>query len=271
MRFGGNMVHMSFSRRILFAFLAAVCLIFPITGIYSSKAQDNDNPTLTYEQLLKLLEQYANTDSSEATDSSETDSSETNSSEPVAISEAEKAFDNTLESLRKEGRIPAAGGSSTYWGDYEDEWAQLGWYQWITFENSNHFVFSANVSWASASQTPNNFESGCGLIYNIGNGNSNHLMASIRMDGLVYFTGFRNNNYLSYGTYKYGKASTSGSADFVVVVDNDKATVYIDGQRIVQKAELPVMGNGVGLCTLSGTNKDFGTRCTWKDIYVYTW
>ena len=31
------------------------------------------------------------------------------------------------------------------------------------------------------------------------------------------------------------------------------------------------MGDGVGLSTLSGTNKDFGTRCTWKDIFMYTW
>ena len=109
------------------------------------------------------------------------------------------------------------------------------------------------------------------LIYNIGNGNSNHLLASIRMDGMIYFTGFRNSNHLSYGTYRYGKNSIKGSADFVVVVDNDKATVYIDGERVVRKADLPIMGDGVGLSTLSGTNKDFGTRCTWKDIFMYKW
>ena len=31
------------------------------------------------------------------------------------------------------------------------------------------------------------------------------------------------------------------------------------------------MGDGVGLATLSGTNKDYGTRCTYSDIYFYTW
>lgn len=98
-----------------------------------------------------------------------------------------------------------------------------------------------------------------------------NLLASIRMDGLVYFTGYRNHQHLSYGTYRYGKASTKGSADFVLVVDNGKASVYLDGRRVVQKAELPVMGDGVGLCTLSGTNKDYGTRCTYKDIFFYSW
>ena len=91
------------------------------------------------------------------------------------------------------------------------------------------------------------------------------------MDGLIYFTGLRNNYYLSYGTYRYGKASTKGSADFTLVVDGDKAIVYVDGERIVTKANFPMMGDSVGICTLSGTNKDYGTRCTWKDIYMYKW
>ena len=184
---------------------------------------------------------------------------------------ADEAFQSLLDRLSSDRVIPNVDGETTYWGDYEDEWAQIGWYQWITFEHSNRFVFSANVSWDSASETPNNFESGCGVLFNEGNSNTNHLLASVRMDGLVYFSGFRNSNYLSYGTYKYGRPSIKGSADLVLVVDNDRATVYLNGERVVRKADLPVMGDGVGLTTLSGTNRDFGTRCTWKDIYVYTW
>lgn len=222
------MIRISGSHKILFAVLAAVCLITSFAMIRPVQADEI----------------------------------------PAA---AEKAFDSMLEKLNKDGVVSSTDGDSTYWGDYTDEWAQIGWYQWITFEHTNRFVFSANVSWDSASQTPNNFESGCGLMFNIGNGNSNHLLASIRMDGMIYFTGIRNSNYLSYGTYRYGKSSIKGSADYVVVVDNDKATVYIDGERVVRKADLPVMGDGVGLSTLSGTNKDFGTRCTWKDIFMYKW
>ena len=203
------MIRISGSHKILFAVLAAVCLITSFAMIRPVQADEI----------------------------------------PAA---AEKAFDSMLEKLNKDGVVSSTDGDSTYWGDYTDEWAQIGWYQWITFEHTNRFVFSANVSWDSASQTPNNFESGCGLMFNIGNGNSNHLLASIRMDGMIYFTGIRNSNYLSYGTYRYGKSSIKGSADYVVVVDNDKATVYIDGERVVRKADLPVMGDGVGLSTLSG-------------------
>ena len=249
------MIRLPFSHKILFIALALVCFIAPTTGIYSSQAQDKDLSDLSYEELIALLSQYVDTDTTQ----------------PKASSEAEEAFDKTLETLKIDGKIPSGNGIKTYWGDYEDEWAQIGWYQWTVFENLNRFVFSANVSWDSGSDKPNNFQSGCGLIFNSGSGNSNHLMASIRMDGLIYFTGMRGYNDLSYGTYSYGKPSIKGNADFVIVVDNDQATIYVDGQRIVQKANLPVMGDEIGLCTLSGTNKDFGTRCTWKDIYVYTW
>ena len=221
------MFRSSVTHKVLFAVLAAVCLIFAFTVPHTALA---DIPE-----------------------------------------EADQAFDDMLTKLRKDGVLSSTDGTSTYWGDYTDEWAQIGWYQWVTFEHAERFVFSANVSWESASQTPNNFESGCGLMFNIGNGNSNHMLASIRMDGMIYFNGVRNNNYLSYGTYRYGKNSIKGSADFVVVDDRDRATVYVDGERIVRKADLPVMGDGIGLSTLSGTNKDFGTRCTWKDIFVYTW
>lgn len=189
----------------------------------------------------------------------------------VFADDAEDEFDKKLEKLSKEGVVSSMNGTKTSYGDYTDEWAQIGWYQWTHFEEAERFVLSAKVSWDSAYDKPNNFESGCGVIFNEGNGNSNHILMSIRMDGLIYFTGIRGGRYLSYGTYKYGRPSIKGSVDLTLVVTSDRATVYLNGERIVRKADLPMMGDGVGLCTLSGTNRDFGTRCKWEDIYFYEW
>ena len=184
--------------------------------------------------------------------------------------DAEDAFLEFLSELEEDGLIDGDGTYTSY-GDYEDEWAQIDYYQWLTFEHADRFVFAANMSWASASDRPNNFSAGCGIVFNSATGNVNHLLASVRMDGNVYIDGIRNYQYLSYGKYKYGPASTKGSVDFAIVVDNDKATVFLDGQRFVRKADLPIMGDGVGIATLSGTNKDYGTRCTYEDIFFYTW
>ena len=182
---------------------------------------------------------------------------------------ADDEFWAFLGELDKNGII-SLGGSATYYGDYRDEWAQIGWYQWKTFEKANRFVFSSKLSWDSASQTPNSFESGCGVLFNLTDVD-NHLMASMRMDGMIYFTGKRGGSYLSYGTYKFSPPAIKKTIDFKLVVDNDKASIYIDGQRVVRKANMQVMGSDVALSTLSGTNKDFGTRCEWKDIFFYTW
>ena len=181
------------------------------------------------------------------------------------------SFSGFIEGLKRDGVIKG-NGTVTNHDDFTNEWAQLGWYQWYHMDNSNRFVLGAHVSWDSASLTPNTFDSGCGVIFNAGqNSVDNHLLASVRMDGLIYINGFRNRNWLSYGNYRYGSPSTKGEADFALVVDNDKASIYINGNRIVRKAELPVMGDEIALCTLSGTNLDYGTRCTWKDFFVYKW
>ena len=184
-------------------------------------------------------------------------------------SSAESNFNNLLDRFKRENIIPSVSGTKKYIGNITDEWAQIGWYQWQMIGNANRFVFSANVTWDSASLTPNNFESGCGVLFH--NSSAGHLLASLRMDGLLYFTGIRNGQYLSYGTYKYDRPSIEGSRNFVMVVNNDQVAVYLNGERFVRKANLPVMGDGIALTTLSGTNMGFGTRCEWKDVYLYTW
>ena len=184
--------------------------------------------------------------------------------------DAEDYFFNFLSELQEDG-VVGEGGNTTYYGDYEDEWAQIDYYQWRTFEEADRFVISANISWASASDKPNNFSAGCGFVFNAGSGNANHLLASVRMDGNVYIDGARNHQYLSYGKYKYGPASTKGTTDFLMAVDRDTVTIYLDGVQIVRKTGLVSMGDAVAVATLSGTNKGYGTRCTYKDIFFYSW
>ena len=194
-----------------------------------------------------------------------------NKSDSNASNTVPSSFAGFIEKLKKDGIIPGKGKVTNH-SDFTNEWAQLGWYQWYHMHDSNRFVLGAHVSWKSASRTPNSFDSGCGVVFNEGEpGVNNHLLASVRMDGNIYISGKRNGNYLSFGHYYYGQPSTSGEMDFALVVDNDKVSVYVNGNRIVRKAELPVMGDGISLCTLSGTNLDYGTRCEWKDFFIYEW
>ena len=58
----------------------------------------------------------------------------------------------------------------------------------------------------------------------------------------------------------------------VLVVNGDKATVYVDGSRIGEQRNLALLDEGgLAFTVFSGTNKSYGTRCTFRNVYYYTW
>lgn len=185
--------------------------------------------------------------------------------------EAADAFQSLLEKLNKDGMIPDLEGQTSYYGGHTEEKAEMDSIEWHNFTKAERFVFSANVTWASAAERPNVYFSGCSLAFNVDDKDEDCVNASLRMDGMLYFDAVRYGNYIDFGKYYYAPGSINGAADFTVIVDQDRAAVYVNGQRIVRKAGLPVMGDNIGLSIYSGTNKDFGIRCDWKDIFLYTW
>ncbi len=92
------------------------------------------------------------------------------------------------------------------------------------------------------------------------------------MDGRLHFGGYRNGRQLNYGDQKYGPVSTKGSAQMVLVVNGGTASVYINGARVGQQKNLAIdSAGGLAFTVWSGTNKDYGTRCTFEHVYYYTW
>ena len=212
-------------------------------------------------------------DDSTASDSSSdsaSSSSESSSGSTASVSASEQAFFDLLDDLSSKNVIPD-GGTYSDMDDYTDEWAQINWYQWNRFAKLRNFVFSANVSWESAHERPNTFSAGCGLVFRE-NGTDNMLEVSLRMDGYVYMDGYRSGTPLSYPKAGYGSSQIKAAHRFVVVANGGTVTVYVDGVQEARWTDVAIKDEGyMGLATMSGTNKDFGTRCKWEDIYFYTW
>ena len=184
---------------------------------------------------------------------------------------AEESFRDMIAGFKDEGLIPDYDGSFNFHEDYENEWAQINWYQWESFDYTRNFVISADITWKSASSTPNYDKSGCGFVFR-SQDTSNNLYAAVNMDGNAHFGGIRNGSWLNYGSYRYGSFSTKGSAQMVLVVNEDRATVFVDGARLGQQWNLALDEAGsLAFSVWSGTNKDFGTRCTFQNVYYYTW
>lgn len=180
-------------------------------------------------------------------------------------------FNDLIDSLREDGVIPRTRGTVTCFGNYSEDYKNMGMARWFILKESPNFVLNAKVHWLNANETPNGRVAGCGVVFASATGTENHLMFSIRMDGHAYFTGRNAYKNLSYGKYYYGNPWWEGEAEITVVVSGTNATFYMNGQRMFFQPEIPVPGTGIGLAVLSGTNYGFGTRCSWEDIYLFTW
>ena len=184
---------------------------------------------------------------------------------------AEDEFRSLVADLKRDGTIPNSSGTFRFHENYETEWAQINWYQWDSFDTARDFVISADITWKSASTTPNYQYSGCGFVFRALD-TDNNLYAAVNMDGRLHFGGYRNGRQLNYGDQKYGPVSTKGSAQMVLVVNGGTASVYINGARVGQQKNLAIdSAGGLAFTVWSGTNKDYGTRCTFEHVYYYTW
>ncbi len=183
--------------------------------------------------------------------------------------DSESDFQDFLGKLRSEGLISEEPGSIIKIGEFSDELAQMGYYSWFPLTNADKFVLSAKLSWASGNEHPNSSQAGCGVVFGADPETNYHVLASIRMDGTVYISGFNQTGNLKYGNNYYGMPSFEGSTNFAMVVNGMDAYIYIDGKQIMDRHSIYSYGNGIGPAVLSGSNWKFGNRCTWADTYLY--
>lgn len=181
------------------------------------------------------------------------------------------AFNDLLEQLKNDEMIPRERGKVISFGEFEDEFGIMGHYQWFPIMNAENFVLSANISWLSSLPATNGSLAGCGFVFGSDPSGKDHLMASVRMDGHVYLSGISGGNQMKFMDYFFGYPTIQGEVNFVLVVNGDKASTYINGERLGTRNALAYYGDAIGFATLSGTNYQFGTRCNWKDIYLYSW
>lgn len=172
-----------------------------------------------------------------------------------------------------DGMLSSSGNFDT-WPNTVVNWANMGngVFSFPKATKSNRFAIAFTVTMDSASRTPNTWESGCGLTWSYRDNDygCTELVAKAMMDGNIYIQGWENCSYLSYGKYYYGSPSTRKTLDLAFVVNGDKMNVYLGQQRIVRKVDLPILGSSIGFITSSGTNLDYGVRCNYTNIFIYT-
>jgi hypothetical protein len=158
--------------------------------------------------------------------------------------------------------------------DFNEEWAQLGWYSWWPLnQRARDFYLSAHFKWTSAYRNAD--ISGCGFAFAIQE-NEDHYAVFLDqsevlfIDADAYFQKLsptRGNARVDFGN----PFEEPAEADVTLIVNGTTAYVLVDDELAGQYtlSQSKALRGYLGLTLLSGTNKDFGTRCEMTDIHYW--
>lgn len=167
-----------------------------------------------------------------------------------------------IKSLFENHTIKSTEGTFHALPDFDESWAQMDWYRWwpTGFEPKD-FVLKTHLTWESASNTANWFNSGCGFVFGEEDRN-NHFVIFMLMDGNISLGRIRNGNMMNLGRSYYGRPDLpKGEADIRLIVDKSLVLFYVDDRVAFRQQLTSIPKGGLSVTLLSGTNKDFGTRC----------
>jgi hypothetical protein len=129
---------------------------------------------------------------------------------------------------------------------------------------------SAHFKWDSALK--NSDTAGCGFYFGLQPNDDHYLVVLDRTE--VYFRiSYLGGTNTVKPTRVMGKVKFDypAEADFTLIVKGLQAHVLVNGEVVSEYALLagrPVDGE-LGLTVLSGTNKDYGTRCEMTDLRLW--
>jgi hypothetical protein len=190
--------------------------------------------------------------------------------------EATRAYEamfTKVQQYAKDGFIPSTNGVYYPLPDYEDSWAQLGYYNWtLTGYSPNNFVIESDIEYASASGTANWFASGCGYAFHIQDGD-NHYAIFLMMDGYSRSNAFDAGYFHNMGEGYYGKLDLPKGQAHIALTANGRDYAFFVNGKLTKKYQglLGKLTTGdLAYTMLSGTNTGFGTSCkfTKSELWV---
>ncbi len=191
----------------------------------------------------------------------------------LAATERAEELNAEVQDYFDKGYLTTTDGRFRELEDFSYDWAQMGWYQWLPLRDSaSDFFLSAHFEWNSASKTPD--ISGCGFIFSL-QPNDDHYAVFLDRSKVFFLM---TNNALGYST-PVGPTRGTGrvkfdypaEADFTLIVKDAYAYVLVDEEVVGEYtlAQSRILRGNLGLTVLSGTNKDYGTRCKMTNLHLW--
>lgn len=181
-----------------------------------------------------------------------------------------------VERLVSEGYLTHGQGAYETLLDFFREWAQINWYQWYsTSKAPTNFVVRADVAWQSASDKANWFNSGCGFVFREtpregSTRGLNHYLAYLGLDGVVYMSRQNNGQFVQLAKAKYGRVEVpEGGAQIMLAVEGEHFHFFVNDTHVLSMTDGALDSGELSYTLLSGTNRDFGTRCEMTNVGLW--
>jgi hypothetical protein len=169
------------------------------------------------------------------------------------------------------GYIDTVDGTFKEVDDFSYEWAQLGWYDKLPIGvEASDFFISGHFKWSSAYQNAD--ISGCGYLFSLQPDDDHYAVFLDRSKVLFLITSNHRGRAASptrgTGRVKFGNPA---EADFTVIVHGNYAYALVNGEVVGEYtlAQSRSLTGEIALSVLSGTNKDYGTRCEMNNLHVW--
>lgn len=242
--------------------ILSVCLLFVIACSTSSIVPPKETPTSTAIPVTPTKTKLP-----------------TSTPKPTATPNVEetKSYDDIFSDVQKfkdENLIPSTSGEYSTLEGFNETFAQRGYLQYWYFDfELKHFVYKAHLKWSTAGETSDT--SGCGIVFAVNpHGDGSDYYGVVLDKSRIFFSSTFAGYYYDMGkTRGTGKLSfgNPAEADFTLLVYDYKAYVYVDdefiGEYTLSKDRELAGQFGYGI--ISGTNKDYGTRCEISDSRLW--
>ena len=190
-----------------------------------------------------------------------------------AATERAEELNAEVQGYFEEGYLTTTDGKFRELEDFSFDWAQLGWYRRFPIQDSvGDFFLSAHFKWDSAFK--NSDISGCGFIFGA-QPNNDHYAVFLDRQKVLFLT---TDNTIGVSKPVSPTRGTGivnfdypAEADFTLITKDAYAYVLVDGEVVGEYtlARSRAPKGGIGVTVLSGTNRDFGTRCEMTNLHLW--
>jgi hypothetical protein len=191
----------------------------------------------------------------------------------LAATQRVEELNAEVKAFYDRGYLSTTDGKFIELDDFRYDWAQLGWYNWLPLQDSaSDFFLSAHFKWDSAFK--NSDISGCGFIFDLQPNDDHYAVFLDRMKIFFLITdravGYSKPMTPTRGTGRV-KFDYPAQADFTLIVKDAYAYVLVNHEVVGEYtlAQSRSLHGGLGLTVLSGTNRDYGTRCEMTNLHLW--